>query len=133
MAEEPASPGERGYSCGQLNIASPGEGGGCGVPGTPTSLLSHPDMGSSVVKKVRPRRRGSPKSLSSSQVSSDDIPLPKILHLYFDGDANKILADKREAHRIVQGAFSNFTTGQPQFDGRIRKVNLHPNKKSVFL
>ena len=29
MAEEPASPGEGGYSCGQLTIASPGEGGGC--------------------------------------------------------------------------------------------------------
>ena len=66
MAEEHASPGEGGYSCGQLNIASPGEGGGCGVPGTPNSLLSHPDLGSSVVKKARPRRHGSPTSLSSS-------------------------------------------------------------------
>ena len=90
-------------------------------------------MNSSVVKKVRPRRLGSPNSLSSSQASSDDIPLPKILHLYFDGDATKIFADKREAHQIVQGAFSNFTTGKPRFDGRIQKVNLHPNKKSLFL
>ena len=87
MAEEHASPGEGGYSCGQLNIASPGEGGGCGVSGTPKSRLSHLNMGSSVVKNVRPRRPGSPTSLSSSQASSDDIPLPKILHLYFDGDA----------------------------------------------
>ena len=44
-----------------------------------------------------------------------------------------IFAVKREAHRIVQGAFSNFTTVKPRFDERIRKVNLHPNKKSLFL
>ena len=88
MAEEHASPGQGGYSCGQLTIASPGEGGGCGVAcsaaGEGTADVSNPGMGSPVVKKVRPRRHGSPTSLSSSQVSSDDIPLPKITHLYFD-------------------------------------------------
>ena len=89
MTDEHASPSEGGYSCGQLNIASPGEGGGCGVIGTPKSLLSHLDMGSSVAKKVRPRLNGSPKSLSSFQASSDDISMPKILHLYFDGAMNR--------------------------------------------
>ena len=70
-----------------VNIASPGEGGAVSYLVHPKVVLSHLDMNSSVVKKVRPRRLGSPKSLSSSQASSDDIPLPKILHLYFDGDA----------------------------------------------
>ena len=126
MTDGHASPGEGGYSFGTLNIASPGEDGGCGVAGTPKSLLSHLDLGSSVVKKVRSRRNGSPKSLSSSQASTDDIPMPKIIHLYFDGDARNKFANKREAFRIVREAFSNVTTGKPRFDGRTRKVNLHP-------
>ena len=108
MAEEPASPGEGGYSCGHLNVASPGEGGGCGVSGTPKSLLSHPDMGSSDVKKVRPRRPGSPKSLSSSQASSDDIPLPKILHLYFDGDAKQQKCWQKRSFPNCSGSIFNF-------------------------
>ena len=131
MTDEHASPGEGGYSFGQLNIASPGERGGCGVTGTPKSLLSHLDMGSSVVKKVRSRRNGSPTGLSSSQASTDYNPMPTIFHLYFDSDAKQIFADQREAHRIVEGAFSHFIVGKPRFDGRVRKVNLAPNKRSI--
>ena len=72
--------------------ASPGEGGYCGVTGTPKSLLSHLDMGSPIVKKVRSRCNGSPKCLSSSQASTDEIPMLEILHLYFDGDATKSIS-----------------------------------------
>ena len=135
VEEDCAAPGEGGYSCGQLTIASPGEGGGCGVAssaaGEGTAHVSNPDMGSPVVKKVRPRRHGSPtsllssqvpgtpRSLLSSQVPSDDSPLPKILHIDFDVDAKKSFAVKRQALRVVQGAFPTFTAGKPCFAGRI--------------